>query len=152
MPTDELPVLHTRSNGSLEQPHRVAHLEISTSTAAQDLDSPGVVQNASAIQSMLRNTTEIGNVGQFPPKQHRVPTPTTAKTPKLSPGPRVASRNFAQPLPYDHRRPYTSNGRHTPKGSHRGQRFPSSVLLQHTSLGFLDFLDASLQVQVVTSL
>lgn len=122
MPLDEPLVPPTRRKGSIEQRQREAYPENPPNAAGYIYtDSPSFVQNASAVQSMLRNTTEIGNVGPFSQKQQLVPSPNPGSVSKLSLRPRVASKNFPQSSAYDPRGPHSNNGHHMPKVSRQGE-------------------------------
>ena len=72
MPLSELPSNHPARNG-LGQPQDDLHDgRVRASTPNGDENSD-ILKNPSSIQSMLRNTTETGNVGQFSIKPSRVP-------------------------------------------------------------------------------
>ncbi len=106
----EIPQNHIRRNGQLSQspvPQRGSRLHHGVSKG----DGNAVVlQKPSSIQSMLRNTTETGDVGQFSIKPPRV----TTSSPRLSPG-----SSKTRSTPGKHRNP-------VPYYSYSGQRGPVS--------------------------
>ena len=122
MPLDELHVSHGGRNGGLNKSQRTPGPDNSIFTRESKSNDPAsLLQNASSIQSMLRNTTETGSVVQLSSMQRRVPSPRSTRTPGISPRPRVASRNFSHPLSHPQQGPRPSNGRQTPKASRYGQ-------------------------------
>ena len=72
MPLSELPSNHSARN-TLGQPHGDLHDERSHASTPNGDENLDLLKNPSSIQSMLRNTTETGNVGQFSIKPSRVP-------------------------------------------------------------------------------
>lgn len=72
MPLSELPSNHPARNG-VGQPQDDLHDGRSRTGTPNGDENLEVLKNPSSIQSMLRNTTETGNVGQFSIKPARVP-------------------------------------------------------------------------------
>lgn len=74
VPLSELPINHIGSDALPGQPQElVQDGKLHTATPNGD-EASDILLNPSSIQSMLRNTTETGNVGQFSIKPSRVPT------------------------------------------------------------------------------
>lgn len=105
MPLSELPSNHPAQNG-VGQPQDDLH-DVRSRTQNGDENSD-ILKNPSSIQSMLRNTTEIGNVGQFSIKPSRVP-PSLPRPSKA----RMTPSKQRQPGAY-YIRHEESNIRHTP--------------------------------------
>ncbi len=72
MPLSELPSNHPARNGVGQPQDDLRDGRSRTGTPNGDENSD-ILKNPSSIQSMLRNTTETGNVGQFSIKPSRVP-------------------------------------------------------------------------------
>ena len=72
MPLSELPSNHPARNG-IGQPQDDLHDGRSRTGTPNGDETSDILKNPSSIQSMLRNTTETGNVGQFSIKPSRVP-------------------------------------------------------------------------------
>ena len=118
MALSELPSNHSARNG-IGQPQDGPQDDRSrtgTPNADENLD---VLKNPSSIQSMLRNTTETGNVGQFSIKPSRVPP----SLPRPLKGRTIPSKQ-RQPGAY-YNRNEDSNGRHT-QYHHRQETTASS--------------------------
>lgn len=81
MPLSELPSNHSARNGVGQSQDDLHEGRSRTGTPNGDENSD-LLKNPSSIQSMLRNTTETGNVGQFSIKPSRVPPslPRPSKT------------------------------------------------------------------------
>ncbi len=116
MPLSEVSLNHVRRNGPVRPSNASSQngkLRPATPSRGDNL------QKSSPIQSMLRNTTETGDVGQFSIKPSRIPS----SVPRPSPG--RSGRSQASPSQksfpgtyYNGRNPY--NGRQTPSGSRQG--------------------------------
>ena len=72
MPLSELPSNHAAMNGVAQPQDDLQGNRSRTGTPNGD-ENLDILKNPSSIQSMLRNTTETGNVGQFSIKPSRVP-------------------------------------------------------------------------------
>ena len=72
MPLSELPNNHSARNGA-GQPQDNLHDDSSRTGTPNGDENLELLKKPSSIQSMLRNTTETGNVGQFSIKPSRVP-------------------------------------------------------------------------------
>ena len=72
MPLSEVPSNHPARNGSGQSQDDLQADRSRTGTPNGD-ENLEILKNPSSIQSMLRNTTETGNVGQFSIKPSRVP-------------------------------------------------------------------------------
>ena len=72
MPLSELPGNHSARNG-VGQPQDDLHDVRSRTGTPNGDENLDILKNPSSIQSMLKNTTETGNVGQFSIKPSRVP-------------------------------------------------------------------------------
>lgn len=107
MPLSELPGNHPARNG-VGQPQDDLHDGKSRTGTPNGDENSDMLKNPSSIQSMLRNTTETGNVGQFSIKPSRVP-PSLPRPPKA----RVTPSKQRQPGAYYNRQD-DSNVRHTP--------------------------------------
>lgn len=87
----------------------------------------------SLLQSMLKNTTETGDVGQFSIKPTRIPYPTTRrvsqrrKFPDTRARPRVSTLTSLQPCPGQHRGSEQSSEEYVPFRPYTGTS-PSSVI------------------------
>ena len=104
----EIPRNHIRRNGQFTQPHVLheSRLQTSLHNEKEDYRAP---QDPSAVQSMLKTTTEIGDVGQLVPKPPRIPVVSSqlsAATPSKG---RSKSGKRRQPHPY-HDSPVGYNG------------------------------------------
>ena len=80
----EIPLNHIRRNAQLRQLDdglQQSRLQTAVQNGVKNLAVP---QKSSPIQSMLKNTTEIGDVGQFSSKPPRVPFPVTQLSPARS--------------------------------------------------------------------
>ena len=106
MPISELPSNQPARNGvgQLQDGSQDGRSRTGTPNGDESLD---VLKNPSSIQSMLRNTTETGNVGQFSIRPSRVPT-SLPRPLKARPTPGKQRQPGAY---YD--RSEDSNGRHT---------------------------------------
>ena len=74
MPLSELRPSHIGRNGFVEEPREGSHEGIPPSKAPSIRALSGYPQTPSSIQSMLKNTTETGDVGQFSIKPARIPS------------------------------------------------------------------------------
>ncbi|MCJ1449993.1 hypothetical protein MMC28_000321 [Mycoblastus sanguinarius] len=101
MPLTEIPGNHIRMNGQVEQ-RRNAPKEGNLHAEPSNVESKdSFLLNPSSIQSMLRNTTETGNVGQFSIKPSRVPlAPRSSQVP--------SSKTYATIDKQRHPEPYYS--------------------------------------------
>ncbi|KAL9130863.1 MAG: hypothetical protein Q9217_001064 [Psora testacea] len=72
-PLTELPVNHFGRNGIVEQRPDIWHDANPLPEALNDRAKATLTSSPSSIQSMLKNTTETGHVGQFPLKSSRKP-------------------------------------------------------------------------------
>ena len=106
MPLLELSSNHPARNG-VGQPQDGSQGDRSRTATPNGDESLDVLKNPSSIQSMLRNTTETGNVGQFSIKPSRVP-PSLPRPLKA----RTTPSKQRQPAAY-YNRNEDSNGRHT---------------------------------------
>ena len=120
MPLSEVSPNHVRWNGPVRPPN--ASSQNGKFCPATPTRENHNLQKSAPIQSMLRNTTETGDVGQFSIRPSRIPS----SVPRPSAG--VSGRSQASPsqksLPgtyYNGPNPY--DGRHTPSSSRQG---PSS--------------------------
>ena len=122
MPLSELHSNHPARNG-VGQPQDDLHDGRSRTGTPNGDENSDILKNPSSIQSMLRNTTETGNVGQFSIKPSRVP-PSLPRPSK----PRLTPNKQRQPGAYYHRvedssTDHTSlHSRHGPVAS-RGSAF-----------------------------
>ena len=73
MPLSEVPLNHVRRNGQLRQPQGKQIGKFRPTTPNGD-GNGRTLQEPSSVHSMLRNTTETGDVGQFSIKPSRVPS------------------------------------------------------------------------------
>ncbi|KAL2058955.1 hypothetical protein ABVK25_000247 [Lepraria finkii] len=73
MPLSEVPLNHIRRNGQLRQPHAKKNGRLRPVMPNGD-ENGSTLQKSTSIQSMLRNTTETGDVGQFSIKPSRAPS------------------------------------------------------------------------------
>ena len=105
MPLSELPNNHPAKNGN-EQPQD--DLYNARSRTRNGNENSDILKNPSSIQSMLRNTTETGNVGQFSIKPSRLP-PSLPRPSKA----RATPSKQRQPGAY-YNRHEESNLPHTP--------------------------------------
>ena len=109
MPLSELPSNHSARN-AVGQPQDDHHHERFRTGTPNGDENSDILKNPSSIQSMLRNTTETGNVGQFSIKPSRIP-PSLPRPSKA----RVTPTKQRQPAAYY--RQEDSNVRHTPFNS-----------------------------------
>ena len=119
MPLSELPSNHPARNG-VGQPHDDLHDGRSRTGTPNGDENSNILKNPSSIQSMLRNTTETGNVGQFSIKPSRVPPslprPSKARaTPNKQRQPgayynRVEDSNIGHPKLHARQETTASNG------------------------------------------
>ena len=128
MPLSELHGNHPARNG-VGQPQDGLHDGRSRTGTPNGDENSDILKNPSSIQSMLRNTTETGNVGQFSIKPSRVP-PSLPRPSK----PRMTPNKQRQPGAYygrleDSSTEHTSlHSRHEPAASngsafqHQGSR------------------------------
>ena len=120
MPLSEVPLNHVRRNGQLKLPHaNPQHGKLRPTTPNGD-ENGGVLQKPSSIQSMLRNTTETANVGQFSIKPSRV----ASSIPRPSPSQRSPAGSYYSGYGEYNGLHNGRNGRHTPSRSRQGA--PSS--------------------------
>ena len=106
MPLSEIPSNHPARNGSGQSQDDLQDDGSRTGTPNGD-ENLDILKNPSSIQSMLRNTTETGNVGQFSIKPSRVP-PSLPRPLKA----RTTPVKQRQPGTYNNRNE-DSNTRHT---------------------------------------
>lgn len=97
MPLSEVPFNHARRNAQLQGHPSEGRLRPQTPNGN---DNSSTIQKPSSIQSMLRNTTETGDVGQFSIKPSRVPTAIPRPSPASSSKTRNAPSRLRQPAPY----------------------------------------------------
>lgn len=107
MPLSEVPSNHPARNG-LGQPQDELH-DGRSRTGTPNGEENELLKNPSSIQSMLRNTTETGNVGPFSIKPSRVP----ASLPRQSKA-RLTPSKQRHPGAYYSRPEDSINLRHTP--------------------------------------
>ena len=84
----EIPRNHVRRNGQVTAPQAAQQKDRLRAVVQDGDENFGISQKPSSIQSMLKNTTEIGDVGQFSVKPPRVPV----SNPQLSPASSGKSR------------------------------------------------------------
>lgn len=124
MPLSELSTNHPTRNG-IGQPQDDLHKgRFRTGTPTGDENSD-IFKNPSSIQSMLRNTTEMGNVGQFSTKPSRVP----ASLPRQS-NSRLTPSKQRHPGAY-YNRPDDSSMRHPPLHPNQGNPASNGSGFQH---------------------
>ncbi|KAL9635558.1 MAG: hypothetical protein Q9164_003375 [Protoblastenia rupestris] len=73
MPLTELPVNHIGRNGIIEQRPDALHAASAQSGISGDHDKPIFGPSPLSVQSMLKNTTETGDIGQFSIQSNRKP-------------------------------------------------------------------------------
>lgn len=99
MPLVEVPQNHIRRNGQLSQSPGGWH-ESRLHTGKPDrVENEEILRKPSSIQSMLRNTTETGDVGQFSIKPMRVTTSSPRASPASSKA-RASPSNRRHPAQY----------------------------------------------------
>ncbi|MCJ1254245.1 hypothetical protein MMC24_002059 [Lignoscripta atroalba] len=137
MPLSELSINHIGRNGLVNDASQSP-----TSTSAKTHDPPVGRQSTflpapSSVQSMLKNTTETGDVGLFSIKPTRIPHPISQVSPRWPSGPpgqyNLPQENFAQHQ--DHSRQYgyrEGDERHSSIQSYRGTT-ASSVISMYQS-------------------
>lgn len=128
MPVGEPLPSATHHQKSIEQHQRKDDPQNLSHTAGPVNDRPpDLVQNASSIQSMLKNATETGNVGPFSPKQHQAlpssSVPGHLHKPALRP--RVGSRNFSQSSSHASQVPRSGGGPHESRSTRTGKNLLS---------------------------
>ena len=130
MPLLELPGNHPARNG-VGQPQDDLHDGRSRTGTPNGDENSDLLKNPSSIQSMLRNTTETGNVGPFSIKPSRVP-PSLPRPPKA----RATPGKQRQPGAYHNRRD-DSNVRQIPLQSRQetiasnGSEFQTQIPRPH---------------------
>ena len=131
MPLSEFSANHVRRNGPVRPPNAGSQNgKFRPATPSRENNN---LQKASPIQSMLRNTTETGDVGQFSIRPSRIssslPRPAAGPSGKSQASPSQKSlpgTYYNVPSPYDGRHtpssslqgPSSSNGSRTPRSSH----------------------------------
>ena len=137
MPLSEVPFNHVRRNRPVRPPNASSQNgKFRPATPSRENNS---LQKSSPINSMLRNTTETGDVGQFSIRPSRIPSavprPSAGFSGRSQASPSQKSlpgRYYNGPDPYDGRHtpsssrqgPSSSNGSGTPKSSHEHFRRP----------------------------
>ena len=129
MPLPEVPLNHIRRNGQLRQPHAKKNGKLRPVTPNGD-ENGSTLQKSSSIQSMLRNTTETGDVGQFSIKPSRVPSsiprrsaPPSSRS-QISPSQRSPAGSYHSGYGEYNGQYNGRNKRHAPSRSRQGA--PSS--------------------------
>ncbi len=118
-PQDDLKVFHEGMDQSRRRPGLTS--SSSTEVKVKSVDAASLLQNASSIQSMLKNSTETGGVGHFSQSQRQGSSSRSGRTPKISPRPRVGSRNFSPNLPSRHQESRLGSGRSIPTTPRYGE-------------------------------
>ena len=137
IPLSEVSLNHVRRNGPVRPPNASSQNgKFRPATPSRENDN---LQKSSPIHSMLRNTTETGDVGQFSIRPSRIPSSLPRPSAGLSgrsqvsPSQKSLSGRYYNGLnPYDGRQtpstsrqgPPSSNGSGTPKSSHEHYRRP----------------------------
>jgi len=114
----DIPQNHIRRNGQPSQSSVTLRESKLHSGSPNGDKNAEILRKPSSIQSMLRNTTETGDVGQFSIKPPRV----TTSSPRLSPGSnktRVTPSKHRHPVPYYNGHP-GHNGQHGPGSPRQG--------------------------------
>lgn len=109
LPLSELPVNHAGRIGAAKGFSDISMKRQPDAMASNPEDKTSFLRNSSSIQSMLRNTTETGDVGQFSIKPTRLPHPVHRPRPPQ----RAVTRNESS------RRHFTRDYHHSHEDFHR---------------------------------
>lgn len=154
MPLSEVPFNHARRNAQIGRPQIHTHEGRLRPQTPNGNENVNFMQKPSSIQSMLRNTTETGDVGQFSIKPSRVPTATSRPSPASSSKARNTPSKSRQPMPYYYA-DIGCNGLHgrmpSPNGSGSSSHGPRPIRGPHRAPSFEDYHSFSMTQSSYTS-